>query len=768
MEEGQHTELHQHHEHAAKFDLRKALIEYAPILILYLIIALVVFWPLVLNAANTTVNGAGDLYQNLWNLWWVNYATFTLHTSAYFTPMLYYPVGASLVTQTLSPIAAYVSLPFQAVSLAFGYNIVLLLDFMLSGFFMYLLADYLVKNKYAAFIAGTVFAFAPMHMAQALSGHLNWTSIEFLPIFILFFLMMIRDKKLIYSLFAAIAFVFLLFMGDPEQGIITAVFAFIILLYYALAKNLRSEILNIKFAMSLGALVVLILVIGSPFLLPISSAFGNGVLSSASSQLNDISHNMLWSDPVASFLLPSPYNNIFTPLSGSYFSIYSIDATERVSYLGYIALALAAIAAWHDYKKNKLSHTAIWIIGGIIFGWLALGPYVQFGNLVSSGIPSLYLIYKAIPFFNIIREPARFDMILTLCMAVLAAYGFKALAEGVKAKRPEKLHIEKQYAAIVAFLIIIEYAGFPLTASFIGAHFLNVQIPLAYKQLGALQGNFTVLPIPAIQNASNIQPELYLGRAMYYQTAYHRPILTGYTSRVNETELLPVYTIPLAGAASNLEAGQGLTYASPVNENYSNVTAFWLYNDKVAFIAVDRSAYNLTQQQELFNYLVSVYGQPVYQNLSAPYPNNNVVIFSTANATQRVGSTMVAYAAGPWVQGYSLCASQFTCNATFGQAWWGLNVRAIDVYSPANATVSMNFVAQGYQSSMPVYLYLNSISGMVDNITVSTAPARYNLTLQLSKGVNQVFFATQNTTSATSPLSAYLNVGIRNVTFRAR
>ena len=122
--------------------------EYLLLLIVYLAIALVLFWPSTLNITTTVpagrvgVNaaGTGDVYLFLWDLWWLKYSLFSLHTSPYFTQFLYYPVGASLATQTLSPLAGLFSIPLQWVSLGFAYNVILFINFMLSGFFMYLLA----------------------------------------------------------------------------------------------------------------------------------------------------------------------------------------------------------------------------------------------------------------------------------------------------------------------------------------------------------------------------------------------------------------------------------------------------------------------------------------------------------------------------------------------------------------------------------------------------------------------------------------------------
>ena len=211
--------------------------EYLLLFAIYLIIALIIFWPVTLNITSTvaagrlgtSTAGTGDVYQNLWNLWWVGHALLQLHTSLYFTHLLFYPVGASLVTHTLSPLAGIASLIFQVAGLGFAFNVILFTNFALSGLFMFLLADYLIGNKYGAFIAGVAFEFSPFHMSHALFGQLNWTGIEFVPLFTLFLILMIRDRKLISAIGVSVSFVFMVFFGDPEQGIIMLLFATMLL-----------------------------------------------------------------------------------------------------------------------------------------------------------------------------------------------------------------------------------------------------------------------------------------------------------------------------------------------------------------------------------------------------------------------------------------------------------------------------------------------------------------------------------------------------------
>ncbi len=197
---------------------RRMLKTYVIIILLYFLLVAMTFWPIFLNISNTIFDGSdyADAYQTLWNLWWVKYSVVRLHANFYYTKLVFYPIGANLITQTLSPLAGVLTAPLQAVSLAFAYNAIFILGYVLSGLFMFMLAYYLTGNKYAAFIAGLVFAFAPMHIAQSY-GHLNWTSIEFLPLFVLFLLLSIKESKIRYATLAAISFLFITFFADVEQ-----------------------------------------------------------------------------------------------------------------------------------------------------------------------------------------------------------------------------------------------------------------------------------------------------------------------------------------------------------------------------------------------------------------------------------------------------------------------------------------------------------------------------------------------------------------------
>ena len=135
--------------------------KYLSVSLLYLIATLVMFYPIVLHL-NNFVSGLGsDTYQNLWSIWWVKYSVFYLHSNTFYTHLIHWPLGSSLAFETLAPLIGIVSAPFQIFGTVFAYNLIFLLGFVVSGISMFVLADYLTKNSYAAAIAGFAYTLAP-------------------------------------------------------------------------------------------------------------------------------------------------------------------------------------------------------------------------------------------------------------------------------------------------------------------------------------------------------------------------------------------------------------------------------------------------------------------------------------------------------------------------------------------------------------------------------------------------------------------------------
>jgi hypothetical protein len=735
--------------------LKRYTFEYKLFLI-YLAIALVLFWYLAINITTAVPRGYGDVFQSMFNLWWVPYSLFVLHTSPYFTNLLYYPVGANFVTQTMSPIAGLVTWPLQQISSAFAYNVLFFTAFALSGLFMYMLAYYITGNKYASFIAGLIFAFSPMHIAQA-QGHLDWTLIEFVPLFILFLIKSMFESKKRYPVFAAISFILLTFVGDIEQGIMLFLFAIIAVILLLIIK--RKEVNKKQAAINLGIMVAAIAILFSPFLIAMAPHLKSAF--SVASQQSALYDNLQWSDNALSFFLPSYYNPFFHGISLSYANqLYSLtyqgvsfamNVGERVSYIGYSVLILMVIGILYDYKSNKLKNSIFWIIIFAIYVLLALGPYVQIYNTVT-GIPTLYSLYLHIPYLNIIREPGRFDMIVTIAIAIMAAMGFVKITENKDEKK------KLLYTAIIGIIILIEYAGIAVPSAS-SQLYMNATIPSAYYAIGNTTGNSSVLMLPSLPQGGNLPAE-FTGMETYYVTATKKPLIGGYTSRSNSSQALSVSLIPLSEQALTLQYSPTLEYASPVNENVTNETILFLALYNTSFVTVIRSAYNNTAQAILYNYLTSIFGQGA--------ATNSTFIFSTKAAiSKHAGKSIVAYPVGStqWVSGAVACYYSTICSqpqySSLSNMWIGSNYRSLVIYAPNTTNVTIGFNATTYNGNTDMYAYLNN--NRAENITLGTRDKHYALNTTLEQGFDQLSFYQPNSTFQTQVQG--LTFGISNITF---
>ena len=730
---------------------QKTLKQYGLIALAYLAIALVFFWPMVLNVTSTVAGTGGDTFQSMWELWWVPYSIFTLHSNPYFSHFLFYPVGASLATQTLAPIAGLASMLFQPVNLAFALNMIFLLGFALAGLFAYMLAFHVTKNRNASLIAGFIYAFSPIHTIQAF-GHLQFTNIEFIPLFMLLLLHMVEEKKPVYAVCAGISFVLLAFMGDIEQGLMAALLALFVLAYLAIDKRHRQKVLSKSFIVMLAEMLVTILVLGAPFILGLLSSIGPGVLSTINSQATT-AYNELYSPDLLSFFVPSAFNGPLGSLSSVFRPVFAPAPAERTTYMGYSVMLLVLVALAHEFK-DRFKETGVYLVPLILFGLLSIGPYLQIGGALTS-VPGLYMVYHQIPFFNVLREPGRFDMPFELFLAVFAAIGIAQLESKFSNSSFRK------YVPLLFFaLLVLEYNTWPVNQGMLNSMYtLNTMIPKAYSEIGSLPGNFSVMVLPTIPNYTNPAPELYPGMALYYQTAFKKPLVGGYVLRVNATQVSTLLNVPLLVSAYYLQNWHGFVYYSPLQENYTNVTEFFLRAYNVGFVSVIGQAYNQTELLQIDSYLTGFLGK-VYQG------NDGTIVFSTSKISGSAGTSIVEFAPvlvyspdSVWQPGWAICGTSSLCNSSYLGAWFGANPSYINIYSPnyTKANISVRALAPYGQKTEYIYLDNQPISTL--NLTPSLQ--NFSLSAELNPGLNQLVFV-----SAGGNQSAYPSVGIANFTLR--
>jgi hypothetical protein len=702
---------------------------YAVAALLYLLIALAMFYPITLNMGSATPGSGSGSYQNLWEVWWVNYALLHLHASVYYTSLIFYPLGVSLAYQTMPLLAALVSAPFLALGTVFAYNIMFFIGFALSGITMFLLADYLVKNRYAALIAGLVFAFSTFHIAQAIA-HVYFINIEFAPLF-LYFLMKVVKERWSYANIIGMSASFALatLMGSAEQSVMLLVLLLLIAVIYAVNRPTRGTIISKRFASSMLLFAVIALLFGSWNFIPILGSIMKPGGLAAANQLNDLQHNAIWSHDLVALFIPSYYNGIFSSISSApsvYSTYFAQDPTERVAYIGFTVIALSLYGLYRNRR-----HEALWLILAVVFGWLTLGPYIQIaGNLTP--VPGPYYLYHLIPVMNVIKEPGRFDLIFTMMLSILAAFGAKALIERVGEVKSGK-RMAYLVVVVLFLLVFIEGNGMPVGSASSGQTATQVAQSNLYPLLASLKGNFSILQLPALQSP-------YAAEATYYTSITHKPLVGGYSEGENISDELLLYNIPLAVQASNM------VYSSPVTENYTNQTLLALYNYYTAFIVVTKSAYNQTYLSQMLVYMIDVFGAPVYND-------NTTIAFQTSKAVNQ--SLFRSYVSYPIATDWSEAEIPF--DGRYIMTWVPNGPGAILVYAPyaSNTMSTASQAPQAVNTTISFYAIANRTSELsvkqrtpyglnetIARLNITTSMRMYTVNTTLVSGYvgNKVFF----------------------------
>ena len=206
------------------------------VLLLYLLLTVLMTWPLAQNMTTAIPGDSFDGWQNYWNLWWLKTALVDQLHNPYITNALFYPTGVNLYFHTLNPFNGLFTLPIQLIGgLLPAYNTVVFFSWAIGGYGVYLLTAWLIRDQkadsrgqktegqktegqktegqktegqktedrrqqtrttspLAPFLAGVIFTFSPFHMAHLL-GHMQVMSLEWIPFYVLYLLRAIEESK---------------------------------------------------------------------------------------------------------------------------------------------------------------------------------------------------------------------------------------------------------------------------------------------------------------------------------------------------------------------------------------------------------------------------------------------------------------------------------------------------------------------------------------------------------------------------------------------
>lgn len=408
------------------------------VLLFYTALSLLMTWPLALHMRDSVVGEIGDNIYFVFLIRWYQKAWFELHISPFFHPWLNYPQGWSLASTDTSLSTTLFGLPASLIAgPTFGYNVAMLVTFILSGWAMFYWVRRLTGSPLAGLVAGAIYAFLPYRMAHFLIGHMNLSGTAWFPLFYMGLYDLFRAPRLQWKpvLVTALslgligfASMYYLYMAL----LIAAVFG-LGYLWFAERSRLFSWNLWRGLALKLGVLAVAAFPLVFAAMLPFLQLNSQGGVADRS-----ISYASMYSASPTDFILPSTDHFLFGTWVGAHFdrSLW-IEATF---YIGVVALILAVIG-WrkHGQGEHRVLFKVALLVMLVAF-ILALGTDLHWNNQrVEVPVPAFlqerlqretvplpllaYVLFKYLPFYAKMRAIMRFGLFVLLFNAVLAGFG---------------------------------------------------------------------------------------------------------------------------------------------------------------------------------------------------------------------------------------------------------------------------------------------------------------------------------------------------------
>ena len=125
------------------------------------------------------------------------------------------------------------------------------------------------------------------------------------------------------------------------------------------------------------------------------------------------------------------------------------------------------------------------------------------------------VFYKIFPPFQSIRVAARWGVMVTFSISVLAGFGARYLFEQSSPLR------KRIICVLIPLILIAEYSCFPLKF-----HIFPEQVPAVYRWLSFQQGDFPIVELPMPSSAQEVYKET---RYMYWSTFHWKKLVNGYS-----------------------------------------------------------------------------------------------------------------------------------------------------------------------------------------------------------------------------------------------
>lgn len=478
----------------------KPLVAFLGLFALFAAMTAILFWEWIPHLHSALIGPPEDNMQDFWNTWYGSVAS--KPDEFFFTKMIRFPEGTPLYYHSFAyPKVFAITLLSKVTgtdlpSLLFLQNISLLISFPLAGVGAFYLVRHFTQNEAGALAGGFVFAFNPSHVAHVMH-HAHVSSIEFIPFFVLSYLVAIERKSIIY-LGLAIAFYALSALSCWYYLFYIAYF----IVFHTVLTVIRDRALPSKWRLLTPiACLAGVVVVLSPLLAPMvkaamgpTSVYGDGT----DKYVADVSSYIVF-----------PPTHLLGGLTRNFYRQVTGNPWESTVYIG---LTNLVVMAWLClFAKKRDSRLLSYVLSGMaVFCVFASGASLHV--LGERTIPMPDALLSELPFFANVRTPSRAIVFVYLFLAIGIGHAVSLVWQ-----HRHRLPVRWALGAMAA-LMVLDFYPFHLDITPV-----SCAPGLALIRDDPERG-FGILNLPG---GGNTEGNAY----MLQQVCHGRPIAQGQTSR---------------------------------------------------------------------------------------------------------------------------------------------------------------------------------------------------------------------------------------------
>lgn len=500
--------------------------KYLTFLAFYLILAILLTYPLALYLGTHIPGHDTDGPAQTWSLWWTRYALLDLERAPFTTDYLFFPLGINLIAYTPVFLNGILSIPLQQTfGVIVAQNVMVYFALVSGAFGAYLFVRAIIapsklftriapgeySGEFAALMSGALYGFGAWHLNYVVAGHFMLISNQWIPYFALYLIRLRKSNRnaLMLGVFIILtAWTELTYL--PFLGLLTIFY--LVYLWVGQRHTFFSLLPKLVLASTIAAIGML------PLGVSLAADFQRYGFYLASG----VGRIQIFSAEPISFFLPSGQHLLL----GRWAETIT-RANTSYAFIGWAALGLSLLGL---YVARASLGARFWFAAALCFAALMFGSTL-YVNGVNTNVPMPFALLRLLPFVNANRYPARFNVMLMLALLPLFAWGILALWN----MRPI---LSKIALASLLGLLAFEQLVLPIPLT-------KIEAPHIFDRIRGEPGDFTVLELPLGWRGSIVMQGETDDVAQFFQSADHKRRLGGITSRFPDFKLRYFRVLPV-------------------------------------------------------------------------------------------------------------------------------------------------------------------------------------------------------------------------------